>query len=99
MNNQTLVYQTRNDLFIHKDIVEHKHLTIEDKAIYIHLNLLNQKGKVAISTSDLRKVIQGKNPFTALEHLLKYNIIESYYRTKDRFLVYLSDSNEDLIDE
>ena len=52
MNNQTLVYQTRNDLFIHKDIVEHKHLTLEDKAVYIHLNLLNKKGKVVISTSD-----------------------------------------------
>ena len=96
---QPLAYQTTEYIYVHKGSMDHKDLTNEDKTIYIYLNLLSNKGKAKVSISELRKEIKGKNPLTTLEHLIKYGIIHSYYRTKYSLIIQLNDNDEDLIDD
>ena len=86
-----MFFETNNNVFINKYVLEHKQLTDDEKVLFIELNLNANNGITQTSLSDLRKTLKGKNPLTALEHLGKYGLIQAYYRTKNSLKIYLED--------
>lgn len=91
-----MFFETNNNVFINKCVLEHKQLTDDEKVLFIQLNLNAVNGTTQTSLSDLRKLLKGKNPLTALEHLVKYGLIQAYYRTKNSIKIYIED-REDLL--
>lgn len=91
-----MFFETNNNVFINKYVLEHKQLTDDEKVLFIQLNLNAINGTTETSISELRKTLKGKNPLTALEHLVKYGLIQAYYRTKESFKVFI-ENREDLL--
>ena len=91
-----MFFETNHNVFINKYVLEHKQLTDDEKVLFIELNLNANNGITQTSLSDLRKTLKGKNPLTALEHLVKYGLIQAYYRTKNSIKIYIED-REDLL--